>query len=214
MPTLTEWKASKTATLREEVKRSMIDTEQPITEHFLFTADELEEMHEEVLIEQFVELHEDWEEVSLDEDELEESTELQEVFDFIPSPTGRITDIEAEIDLDQYDVNEAVLEKIKEIFYAESYEVITEGGMAKIVFKRSKGEVFKKKKCGKGMRLVGNKCLPQTGTQKSKERRKGIKLKRAFRAMGAGKKKKAQIKKKITQRRIKGRARNLANTEN
>ena len=72
MPTLTEWKASKTATLREEVKKSMIDTEQPITEHFLFTAAELEEMHEEVLIEQFVELHEDWEEVSLDEDELEE----------------------------------------------------------------------------------------------------------------------------------------------
>ena len=53
-----------------------------------------------------------------------------------------------------------------------------------------------------------------TGTQKSKERRRGIKLKRAFKAMGAGKKKKAQIKKSITTRRIRGRARNLANTVN
>jgi len=91
---------------------------------------------------------------------------------------------------------------------------LEESHAAKIVFKRSKGEVVKKKKCAKGMRLVGNKCLPQTGTQKGEERRRGIKLKRAFKAMGAGKKKKAQIKKKITDRRVKGRARNLANTIN
>lgn len=210
---LSEWKLGKTAQLREQVKQQLRE-DAVISEHFLFSEEELQEIQDEVLIESFSELYEDWEVVSLDEDELEESTELQEFFDFIPSPTGKETDIEAEVDLDVYSVNEEIVQKIAEIFFAEDYEIITESSKAIIIFKRSKGEVFKKKKCGKGMRLVGNKCLPQTGTQKAEERRRGIKLKRAFRALGAGKKKKAQIKKKITQRRIKGRARNLANTVN
>ena len=64
------------------------------------------------------------------------------------------------------------------------------------------------------MRLAGNRCLPQTGTQKAKERRKGIKLKRARRAMGGGAKKKAALKGKITKRRVKTRSRSLANTTN
>lgn len=85
---------------------------------------------------------------------------------------------------------------------------------AKVVFKRAKGEVKKKKICGPGMRLAGNRCLPQTGTQKAKMRRAGIKLKRAKRAMGGGAKKKAALKAKITKRRVKGRSRSLANTMN
>jgi len=64
------------------------------------------------------------------------------------------------------------------------------------------------------MRLAGNRCLPQTGTQKAKMRRAGIKLKRAKRAMGGGAKKKAALKSKITKRRVKGRSRSLANTTN
>ena len=108
------------------------------------------------------------------------------------------------------------LGKIRDLFFAEDYEVevLEESNRAKIVFKRSKGEIVKKKKCGKGMRLVGNRCLPQTGTQKSKERRRGVKLKRAFKAMGKGKKKKAALKRKITTTRVKGRSRNLGNTSN
>ena len=85
---------------------------------------------------------------------------------------------------------------------------------AKVVFKRAKGEVKKKKICGPGMRLAGNRCLPQTGTQKAKMRRVGIKLKRAKRAMGAGAKKKAALRGKITKRRVKGRSRSIANTIN
>ena len=136
-------------------------------------------------------------------------------FEFLPSEDGSVMDIEAEVDLSVTDLDESTLEKICDLFFAEEAEIeYIDESRAKIVFKRSKGEIAKKKKCAKGMRLVGNRCLPQTGTQKSKERRKGIKLKRAFKAMGAGKKKKAQIKKKITKRRTAGRARNLANTEN
>ena len=85
---------------------------------------------------------------------------------------------------------------------------------AKVIFKRAKGEIKKKKICGPGMRLAGNRCLPQTGTQKAKMRRLGIKLKRARRAMGGGAKKKAALKSKITKRRVKGRSRSLANTTN
>jgi hypothetical protein len=108
------------------------------------------------------------------------------------------------------------LGQMRDLFMAEDYEVevIEESKRANIVFKRSKGKIIKKKKCGKGMRLVGNRCLPQTGGQKAKERVKGIKLKRAKRAMGSGKKKKAAIKAKITKRRVQGRARHFGNTEN
>ena len=90
------------------------------------------------------------------------------------------------------------------------YEVVAESNMAKVVFKRSGGTISKKKVCGPGMRLVGKRCLPQAGAQKSKERVKGIKLKRAKKAMGAGLKKKAAIKAKITKKRVKGRTRNFS----
>lgn len=215
MKNLHEWKHAKLAELRMEVKGQMREGIE-ITEHFAFTEDELRMFEEEVEIESYSELFEDWEVVSLEDDELQESSEPQDYFDFIPSESGSRMDVEAELDLNKYEIDEDVLDKIASLFFAEEveYEVIEEGLRAKIIFKRSKGEVYKKKKCAKGMRLMGNRCLPQTGTQRGEERRRGIKLKRAFKAMGAGKKKKAQIKKKITKRRIKGRQRNLANTEN
>lgn len=211
---LSEWKQVKADEFRLQVKQQMREGVE-VSEHFLFSADELEIIKEEVEIEDFAEIVEDFEEICLDEDEmLIESVEVQESFDFIPKFDGTVMDIEIEVNSDY--VSEHSLEAIKDLFFAESYEVeqIEESHRAKIIFKRSKGEVVKKKKCAKGMRLVGNKCLPQTGTQKAGERRRGIKLKRAFRAMGKGKKKKAQIKRKITDRRVRGRARNLANTIN
>lgn len=210
---LREWKISQKTKHREALKEAHIAGIE-VLESSMFSAEEIQELCEEAEVEAFCEMMEDWEELSLDDDLLTESSSPEDSYEFIPSSAGRYTDVEIEVDLDSFSVSEDALERIKDTFFAESYEVIVEGNLAKIVFKRSKGEVFKKKKCGKGMRLVGNKCLPQTGTQKSAERRRGIKLKRAFRAMGAGKKKKAQIKKKITDRRIRGRSRNLANTVN
>lgn len=214
MKNLFEWKQDKLETFREQLK-DQIREGFDVNTHFLFTEEQIQEVKDEVEIEDFAEIVEDFEEISLDDDDLFESTDLQEAFEFLPNSDGTLMDIEAEVDLEIADLDESTLEKICGLLFAEEAEIeMIDETRAKIVFKRSKGEVVKKKKCGKGMRLVGNRCLPQTGTQKSKERRKGIKLKRAFKAMGAGKKKKAQIKKKITKRRIAGRARNLANTEN
>ena len=214
MANLFEWKQEKLETFRDQLK-DQIREGFDVNSHFLFTEEQIQEIKEEVEIEDFVEIVEDFEELRLDLDDLEESSDILETFDFLPSEDGSVVDIEAEVDLEITDLDEATLEKICGLLFAEEAEIeYLDESRAKIVFKRSKGEVVKKKKCSKGMRLVGNRCLPQTGTQKSKERRKGIKLKRAFKAMGAGKKKKAQIKKKITKRRIAGRARNLANTEN
>ena len=214
MANLFEWKQQKTETFREQLK-NQIREGFDVESHFLFSSEEIEEIKEEILIEDFSEIVEDFEEIELDED-LEDISELQETFEFLPKSDGSVMDIEVEVDLEIVEMSLLTLGKIRDLFFAEDYEIeeIEESTRAKIIFRRSKGEVIKKKKCGKGMRLVGNRCLPQTGTQKSKERRKGIKLKRAFKAIGAGKKKKAQIKKKITSRRVKGRARNLANTIN
>lgn len=214
MANLFEWKKEKTETFREQLK-DQIREGFDVNVHFLFSTEEIEEIKEEILIEDFSEVVEDFEEIELDED-LDGLSELQETFEFLPKSNGSVMDIEVEVDLEIVEMNLLTLGKIRDLFFAEDYEIeeIEESTKAKIIFRRSKGEVVKKKKCGKGMRLVGNRCLPQTGTQKSKERRKGVKLRRAFKAMGAGKKKKAQIKKKITSRRIKGRARNLANTIN
>ena len=214
MKNLFEWKQEKLETFRDQLKHEIREGFD-INSHFLFTEEQIQEVKDEVEIEDFSEIVEDFEELSLDDDELEVSSDILEAFEFLPSEDGSVMDIEAEVDLSVTDLDESTLEKICALFFAEEAEIeYIDESRAKIVFKRSKGEIAKKKKCAKGMRLVGNRCLPQTGTQKSKERRKGIKLMRAFKAMGAGKKKKAQIKKKITKRRTAGRARNLANTEN
>ena len=210
---LFEWKKEKTETFREQLKHQIREGF-GVDSHFLFSQEEIEDIKEEVFIEDFEEIIEDFDELSLDPDDLLESSELQESFEFRPSESGMIMDIEAEFS-NEYTLTLESLNKIKDLFFAEDYEIIEEGQMkAKIVFRRSKGGIIKKKLCGKGMRLVGNRCLPQTGTQKSQERRKGIKLKRAKKAMGAGKKKKAAIKATITNRRVKGRARTLGNTIN
>ena len=75
-----------------------------------------------------------------------------------------------------------------------------------------KDDFVKRKRCKAGTRLQGNRCVPQTGTRKSALRRTGIKLKRAMRARGAGKKKLASLKRKITKKRVAGRARTYAGT--
>lgn len=213
---LFQWKQEKLDTFREQLK-DQIREGFDVDNHFLFSQEQIEEIKEEIFIEDFSEIVEDFDVLDLDYDNLFESTELQEAFEFMPKEDGHYIDIEAEVDLhEDGSLNFTALNKIQELFSAEDYEVeiIDESSKAKIVFKRSKGAIIKKKKCGKGMRLVGNRCLPQTGTQKSKERRRGIKLKRAFKAMGKGKKKKAALKRKITTTRVKGRARNLGNTIN
>ena len=210
---LFEFKQEKTETFRNHLKEQIREG-LDLDKHFLFTSDEIKEIKEEILIEDSYEIVEDFEELILGEEF--EGVELMEYYDFIPEENGQAMNIEVEIDLDLYEMDFAKISKMKDLFFAEEFEVevLEESTKAKIVFKRSKGKVTKKKKCGKGMRLVGNRCLPQTGSQKSKERRKGIKLKRAFKAMGAGKKKKAKLKGKITSKRVKGRSRNLANTVN
>lgn len=213
MLNLFEWKQEKTDNFREQVK-NQIREGFDVESHFLFSQDQIDEIKEEILIEDSYEVVEDFNELSLEEEF--EGTELMEVYEFKPSEDGQRMDIEVEIDLNLYEMDLMKLGKMRDLFFAEDYEVevIEESTKAKIVFKRSKGKIVKKKKCGKGMRLVGNRCLPQSGSQKSKERVKGIKLKRAKRAMGAGAKKKAAIKSKITKKRVKGRHRNLAGTEN
>lgn len=234
---LLEWKKYQTQTFREELKKQM-HSGVSHNSHFLFTESELEEMQQEVEIERFDEVVEFDGELNLDIELIENYAEVQEVFDFAPDQDGSVMDLEFEFDLNETDLSVNSMLALKELLFAEDYEMeIIEddveeeleeaeknppGGKknkgkaqrAKVIFKRAKGEVKKKKICGPGMRLAGNRCLPQTGTQKAKMRRVGIKLKRAKKAMGKGAKKKAAIKTKITKRRVKGRSRSIANTTN
>lgn len=237
---LLEWKQYQTQTFREELKRQMHNGIGHET-HFMFSSDELEEMKQEVEIEKFDETVEFEGEFNLDIKLIENHSEVQEMYDFAPDEEGSIMDVELEFDLDEVNLNTTNLMSLKELFFAEDYEVTIiqededeedesleeaeknppggkkakgKAGRAKVIFKRAKGNIKKKKICGPGMRLAGNRCLPQTGTQKAKMRRVGIKLKRAKKAMGKGAKKKAAIKSKITKRRVKGRSRSLANTSN
>ena len=239
---LLEWKQYQTQTFREELKRQMHAGVGHDT-HFMFSSDQLEEMKLEVEIEQYEETVSFDGELVIEEP-IENHSEVQEVYDFAPSENGTVMDLVFEFDLNQIDPSVNGMNALKELLFAEEYEFINEeelsegedldgediseaeknppGGKkakgkpsrARIVFKRAKGEIKKKKICGPGMRLAGNRCLPQTGTQKAKERRKGIKLKRARRAMGGGAKKKAALKGKITKRRVKTRSRSLANITN
>ncbi len=209
--------------MREELKSQMKDGFD-FTNHFLFSEDALEEMRQEALIESFDEVVEFDDEFEIDVPLIEKHTEVQEVFDFAPDQDGSVMDLVFEFDLSVMDPSVKSLTALKELLFAEDYEMeiihsdkddetVTED-RAKVIFKRSKGEIKKKKICGPGMRLAGNRCIPQTGTQKAKERRKGIKLKRAKKAMGSGKKKKAALRGRITKRRVKGRSRALGNTIN
>lgn len=198
---------------------------------------EIEEFMEPVNFEESIELDEYFETDLNDTDcecpEDEDGCVCPEVFyDFIPDEYGEMMDLEFE--LYNPDVEDAGIEqylKIKDAIFADDYDyfeadiqesvedpledgmvAMGERGAAKVVFRRSKGQIVKRKRCPRGSRLKGNRCVPQGGTQKALNRRRGIKLKRAFKAMGTGAKKRAQVKRRITQRRVQGRARNYANT--
>ena len=156
-------------------------------------------------------------------------------YDFIPDEYGEIMDVEFEIDgmRDYYDVGVNNYLKIKDAMFADSFDLVDQDlpesmddpledgmttfdeaqpGRARVIFRRSKGRITKRKRCPKGTRLQGNRCIPQTGTQKARLRRTGIKLKRAKRAMGAGKKKLAALKSRITKKRVSTRSRNYSGT--
>ena len=231
---LLEWKQYQTQTFREELKKQMMNGVSHET-HFLFSEEQLEEIKQEIEIEQYEETVSFDGEIEIDRPLLEKHSEVQEVLDFAPDENGSVMDLVFEFDLNEIDPSINGMNALRELLFAEEYEFIEEeieeeleeeknpaGGKkakgkpsrAKVIFKRAKGEIKKKKICGPGMRLAGNRCLPQTGTQKAKMRRAGIKLKRAKRAMGGGAKKKAALKSKITKRRVKGRSRSLANTTN
>jgi hypothetical protein len=232
---LLEWKQYQTQTFREELKKQMMNGASHQT-HFLFSEEQLEEIKQEIEIEQYEETVSFDGEIEIDRPLLEKHSEVQEMLDFAPDEDGSVMDLVFEFDLNQIDPSINGMNALRELLFAEEYEFITEeeldeeldeeknpaGGKkakgkpsrAKVIFKRAKGEIKKKKICGPGMRLAGNRCLPQTGTQKAKMRRLGIKLKRAKRAMGGGAKKKAALKSKITKRRVQGRSRSLANTTN
>ena len=156
-------------------------------------------------------------------------------YDFIPDEFGVLMDVEFEIDgmRDHYDDGVNNYLKIKDAMFADSFDLVNQDlpenaddplehgmttfdeaqpGRARVIFRRAKGRITKRKRCPKGTRLQGNRCIPQTGTQKARLRRTGIKLKRAKRAMGAGKKKLAALKSRITKKRVKTRSRNYAGT--
>ena len=228
---LLEWKQYQTQTFREELKKQMMNGVSHDT-HFLFSEEQLDEIKQEIEIEKFEETVSFDGELEIDRPLIEGHSEIQEVLDFVPDEDGSVMDLVFEFDLNEIDPSINGMNALRELLFAEEYEFVTEeeldeeknpaGGKkakgkpsrAKVIFKRAKGEIKKKKICGPGMRLAGNRCLPQTGTQKAKMRRMGIKLKRAKRAMGGGAKKKAALKSKITKRRVQGRSRSLANTTN
>lgn len=211
---LFEWRQKKTDNIREQVK-DQIREGFDLTSHFLLSAQDLEDIREEILIEEYSEVVTDFDEVSLEE-EVSDSTEPQVFYEFSPWSDGAAMNIEMEFDLNLFEMDFVKLGKIRDTIFAEDYEIEIDenANKAKVVFQRSKGEITKKKTCGPGMRLVGNRCLPQTGSQKSKERQKGIKLKRAKKASGAAVKKRAAIKAKITKKRVAGRSRSYSSTTN
>ena len=147
-------------------------------------------------------------------EEVEIENGLVEYFDFVPSPFGEKYDIEMEVDLTVIDPSVDFLLQLKEALHAEEYDVeyIEEAEKAQVVFSRGSGGIQKKKKCGPGTKLKGNKCIPQTGTDKAMNKKQGIKLKRAQKARGSADMKKAAIKAKITKKRVASKARNYSGT--
>lgn len=214
---LNEWKSKTLESFKNELYEEF-EQGNEVTTHEALSEAAVAELKEQFLVESWGEIVEDFDEIELiDEDDLTKfESDLQETIEFVPLMHAEEMDIEAEFDLNIHEMNMMMMDKVKDLFFAESYEIEIDenANRAKVVFKRAKGEITKKKKCGPGMMLKGFRCIPQGGSMKSKERVKGIKLKRAKRAMGAGKKKKAAIKAKITKKRVNGRARNFSNLEN
>jgi hypothetical protein len=199
----------------EECRVKELIREEKDFDSTILTEEQINDLKEEVLIEDFEEEVLWEEEINLEESFICEETNVETYLNFVPNLEESSMDLEMEIDEDY--LNEECLDKIVETLYAEGYEILDEAGSNKgavVVFKRAKGKISKMKKCGKGFRLKGNRCIPQTGSQKAKNRMKGIRLKRAKRAMGMGKKKRAALKAKITKKRVTTRARNYAGTSN
>lgn len=212
--TFGEWKKELVENELDKVKSFIQENKEFETK--VLTEDQIIELYQEVEIEQFSEEVDFDGEIDLTEEYICEDTGVITGYDFVPEENGRKTDLTLELPAEY--CTEGNLEAIQAHLFAESYDIIiSEAGSnkgAKVVFKRSKGKIVKSKRCGKGFRLKGNRCIPQTGSQKAKNRMKGIRLVRAKRAMGAGKKKRAALKAKITKKKIKTRARNYAGTTN
>ena len=209
---LTEWKKQTAEKLRETAKAEIRQGVDLVESGFL-TEEVISELFEEVKIEDFSEIV-SFEEEFVFETFTDPETGIVEEFDFEPSKLSERMDLEFEIDLVEGKVPYVALGKIRDMLFAEDYDVVVEAEKAKVVFNRAGGHITKKKKCAPGMKLKGNKCVPQTGTEKAGNRVQGIKLKRAKKAMGAGKKKKAAIKAKITKKRVAAKARNFSGTTN
>ena len=209
----------------------------------IFTEEEIQDFKEENNIEQYFEfIDEDIDDIeeyeaSLNAPEDEcgcESHESEDecacpeyYIDFVPMGDGEYYDLNYAIeDRTGYHIGIDTYIQMKDKLFAEDYEVYEnievddEGNeviserAAQVIFRRTKGKIVKKKKCPPGMSLNGRRCLPQTGTQKAKMKKLGIKLKRAKKAMGSASKRKAARIAKITKKRIKGRNRSLASLAN
>lgn len=172
-----------------------------------------EEAFEEHLIETFSERVEVLDQIDLTEETIIENA-LIEHFDFVPSVLGEEYDVEVEVDLNVIDPSIDFLLALKESLGAKDYDVefLEENEKAKVVFSRTKGSIQKKKKCPPKHKLKGNRCVPQTGSEKATNKKQGIVLKRAKRAQGAASKKRAAVKAQITKKRVATKARNYSGT--
>ena len=240
---LKEWQNSKVESFRLSLKEKLRASDEVDTD--FFTEEQVAEIKEEILIEEYSEYVEfdgtlDLQEVFKTDlndtdcdcpDDEDDCSCPEEFYDFIPNEYGEMMDLEFELyDASFEDEGVSAYLKIKDAIFADDYDyfepelsettdslengvtAMGEVGPAKVVFRRAKGSIVKRKRCKAGSRLKGNRCVAQTGAMKAKNRRKGIKLKRAFKAMGSGAKKRAAVKRRITQRRVKGRSRNYSNT--
>lgn len=210
---LKEWKTKTFQDLKEEAKK-FVSLDEMDNALNLVSKEVVEEIVEELTVENYREVVEDFEDLDLQVSIICEETGVEEFYEFIPEEFGEEIDIVLEMKAELLEDKIVNLSEIKNLFFAEDYdfEIDEKTGMADVTFTRSKGTITKKKKCKTGYKLKGNKCIPQTGTEKAGNRKVGIKLKRAKKAMGSGKKKKAALKAKITKKRVAGKARNFSNT--
>lgn len=112
--------------------------------------------------------------------------------------------------------NDAATNLLEEIAFNTDSDVVTENlkeGMASVVYKRAKGAVAARKVCPPGWKLAGNKCVMQTGAEKTQNRLTGVKIKRAAKARSSGEKARAALKSTITKRIVKGRSRNVGTAD-
>jgi hypothetical protein len=200
---------------------------------------EIETFCEEVDFEDEIDLTEAYLDMDQNKDECDcpddaDGCECPEMyFDFLPDKYADMMDIEIET-TDHYDAGIENYLRIRDSIFADDMDVIEadlpeealseddpleygvtpmgEAGRARVVFRRAKGRIVKRKRCPAGSRLKGFRCVPQSGTQKAGNRRLGIKLKRAQRARGAGDKKRAALRGRITKKRVAGRSRNYSGT--